>query len=338
VAEEIDELVTEVTDETGYWLRMGIRGGAIAVGVTLFSVVAELFCYMLCSVWVELKKFMWTWPSPYAHAMRDDEAQQRELPHQLQGELEHLRRERDSRRRSARGAASVSEAAPRAAPPVLQLMALAPPKAAPPVPQLMAPGMTRAESEEEDAGEPPSVDLLQTGKVGRSEVEPGDRFSFRYSRGERRYRKRTVRLIAWLANDKFQVYDEDVRAERHYYANETYDAHYIRTSKDGAVVPPEALAATPKSKPTEASHQDQPQERRRTAAGGSAVGCFDGLRQMGRSERREDDSVSGAAKYEKGGRAVAEKGGPAPPPLRRGRRSCPSPTLPRARWTPRLSA
>jgi hypothetical protein len=92
-----------------------------------------------------------------------------------------------------------------------------------------------------------------------------------------------------------------VRAERHYYASETYDAHYIRTSKDGAVVPPKALAATPQSKPTEASPQDRQQERRLIAAGGSEVGCFDGLRQMGRSERREDDSVSGAAKYEKKG-------------------------------------
>ncbi len=59
-------------------------------------------------------------------------------------------------------------------------------------------------------------------------MEVGSRFSFRYLKGERQFRRRTVRLLAWLTGDKIKVYDEDVRAERFYYAEHTYGTKYLR--------------------------------------------------------------------------------------------------------------
>ena len=60
---------------------MGIRAGAVTIGLTFFFVVLTFLVYLTCSVWVELKKFLWSWPSPYAHAMREgDVPQWRRLP------------------------------------------------------------------------------------------------------------------------------------------------------------------------------------------------------------------------------------------------------------------
>ena len=89
----------------------------------------------------------------------------------------------------------------------------------------------------DEAREPDDLES-SLGKLHRDEVEVGSRFSFRYLKGERKYKRRMARLLAWLAEDKIKVYDEDVGAERFYYAQYTYGTRYF-------TLPPASPTADP---------------------------------------------------------------------------------------------
>ena len=64
-------------------------------------------------------------------------------------------------------------------------------------------------------------------RVDQALIEPGSRFSFRYTKGERKSQRRTVRLQQWLADDWFRVWDEGKQEVRDYLASETYDVDYL---------------------------------------------------------------------------------------------------------------
>ena len=63
------------------------------------------------------------------------------------------------------------------------------------------------------------------------------------------YKRRTVRLVAWLAYGKFKVYDEDVQAERFYYADGTYAARHLEFYVP-RVAPAAAASFEPRRAPT----------------------------------------------------------------------------------------
>ena len=64
-------------------------------------------------------------------------------------------------------------------------------------------------------------------RVDQALIEPGSRFSFRYTKGERKSQRRTVRLQQWLADGWFRVWDEGKQEVRDYLASETYDVDYL---------------------------------------------------------------------------------------------------------------
>ena len=181
-----------------------------------FMVFAGGF-YLTACMYVEAKKFRWSWPSPYAHAQRDPDKKEgsKALPHELAELNRQLAAQHQARTRRADR-----------------------PDGGGPATGLPPEGSLARELFHERAGQdtratpryprPAGYAVPNTSsRVDQSRVIPGSVFSFCYPHGERKGQRRTVRLIKWMAEDLFQVHDENVNETRYYHAFDTYGVEYL---------------------------------------------------------------------------------------------------------------